>query len=405
MGKRVVMQGLREAGAAAGAMKKNLTLVQSLSKTGVSMKLQDNEDKALNDASLLIKYAAESPKTLPENIMMPIALAWKAREDNAWSPDVSTKFWTAYSALCDLLKPVTLETIAASQPVKSLRWLFFGAVVERTLAETAARRYRVLLFVLLAVAVTLGFVASAATRITNEIKDFTAKGNTAATDVAAALANIKGDLDQITPADGNVLKLSLDDSRINADTRSKITALRDKLQEMYYDVDMMTERANRIAALTSFFRMRSIAAMKDYQPGDLSRLPTLEAGYANVQSYYQVRRTVSALSESEGSIVNLTILYYAYNALVPLLFGSIGACTYVLRLISDQIRESSFSATSPVRHSVRVLLGTLAGFAVGLGGIATSAGLTTAAVAFVAGYSVEPVFATMDGIAEKFRRG
>jgi hypothetical protein len=368
------------------------------------MKLQDNEDKALNDASLLIKYAAESPKTLPENIMMPIALAWKAREDNAWSPDVSTKFWTAYSALCDLLKPVTLETIAASRPVKSLRWLFFGAVVERTLAETTARRYRVLLSVLLAVAVTLGFVASAATRITDEIKDFTAKGNTAVTDVAAALANIKGDLDQITPADGNVLKLSLDDSRINPDTRSKITALRDKLQEMYYDADMMMERANRIAALT-FVSVRSIPAMKDYQPGDLSRLPTLEDGYANVRDYYQLRRTVNALSESEGSIVNLTILYYAYNALVPLLFGSIGASTYVLRLISDQIRESSFSATSPVRHSVRVLLGTLAGFAVGLGGIATSAGLTTAAVAFVAGYSVEPVFATMDGIAEKFRRG
>jgi hypothetical protein len=369
------------------------------------MKLQDSEDKALNDASLLIKYAAESPKTLPENIMMPIALAWKAREDNAWSPDVSTKFWTAYSVLCDLLKPVTLETIATSQPVKSLRWIFFGDVVERTLAETTARRYRVLLSVLLAIAVTLGFVASALTRISDEIKEHTAKGNAAATEVAVAIANIKGDLDRITPVDGDVLKLSLDDSRINPDTKSKITALRDKLQEMYYATDMMTERANRIAFVTSFFGMRSIAAMRGYQPGDLSRLPTLEAGYANVQDYYQVRRAVSALSESEGSIVNLTILYYAYNALVPLLFGSIGALTYVLRLTSDQIRESSFSATSPVRHSVRILLGTLAGFAVGLGGLATSAGLTAAAAAFVAGYSVEPVFATMDGIAEKFRRG
>jgi hypothetical protein len=368
------------------------------------MKLQANEEKALNDAGLLVRYAAESPKALPESIMMSIALAWKARDENAWSPDVSSKFWTAYSALCDLLKPVTLETIAASAPVKSLRWGFFGDPVEMTLAERTARRYRILLSVLLMIAVMLGFVASAATKISDEIKEYIAKGNAAATEAAVAMASIRSDLDRITPVDGNVLKLSLDDARISADTQSKITALRDKLQEMYYATDMMTERANRIASLTSFFRVRSIAAMKDYQPGDLSRLPTLEAGYANIQSYYQVRRTVSALSESEGSIVNLTILYYAYNALVPLLFGSIGACTYVLRLISDQIRESSFSATSPVRHSVRVLLGTLAGFAVGVGGIATSAGLTLAAVAFVAGYSIEPVFATMDGIAEKFRR-
>jgi hypothetical protein len=365
------------------------------------MKLQPNEEKALNDASLLIKYAAESPKTLPETITVPIGLAWKAREDNAWTPDVSSKFWTAYSGLCDLLKPVTLETIAASAPVKSLRWLFFGDVVETTLAERTARRYRILLFVLLMTAVALGFVASAATRISDEVREFIAKGNAAATEASAAIANIKGDLDRIG---GDALKLSLDDPRISADTKSKITAMRDKLQEMYYATDMMTERANRIAALTSFFRVKSIAAMKGYEPGDLSRLPTLEAGYANIQDYYRVRRTVSALSESEGSIVNLTILYYAYNALVPLLFGSIGACTYVLRLISDQIRETSFSATSPVRHSVRVLLGTLAGFAVGLGGIATSARLTAAAVAFVSGYAIEPVFATMDGIAEKFRR-
>src|SRR5215470_3774488 len=93
---------------------------------GLHMKLQASEEKALNDASLLIKYAAESPKTLPENIMMPIALAWQARDDNAWNPEVSAKFWIAYSALCDLLKPVTLETIAASTPSKSRRWFFFG---------------------------------------------------------------------------------------------------------------------------------------------------------------------------------------------------------------------------------------------------------------------------------------
>jgi hypothetical protein len=368
------------------------------------MKPQANEEKALDDAGLLIRYAAESPKALPETVTAPIALAWKAREENAWSPEVSSKFWTAYSALCELIKPVTLETIAASRPTKSLRWVFFGPVVETTLAERTAWRYRVLLTALLTIAVVLGFVAAAATKISDEVKDYIARGNAAATEAAAAMASIRSDLDRITPADGNVLKLSLDDPRINADTQSKITALRDKLQDMYYATDMMTERANRIAALTSFFRVRSIAAMKDYQSGDLSRLPTLEAGYANIQSYYQVRRTVSALSESEGSFVNLTILYYAYNALVPLLFGSIGACTYVLRLISDQIRETSFSATSPVRHAVRVLLGMLAGFAVGLGGIATAAGLTGAAVAFVAGYSIEPVFATMDGIAEKFRK-
>jgi hypothetical protein len=62
----------------------------------------------------------------------------------------------------------------------------------------------------------------------------------------------------------------------------KITALRDKLQEIYDATDMMTERANRIASFTSFFRVRSITAMKGYEPGDLSRL---EAGWPSGSSH------------------------------------------------------------------------------------------------------------------------
>jgi hypothetical protein len=356
------------------------------------MKLQANEEKALNEASLLIKYAAESPKTLPENIMIPIALAWKAREDDAWSPDVSSKFWIAYSALCDLLKPVTLETISASEPIKSRRWFLFGDYVELTLAQRTASLYRVALIVLLAIAVVCGFVASASTKLSDDIKDLIPRGNTAALEAAAGIATIKGELDKMTPPVDNSLELSLDDSRIGADTKSKITALREKLQDMYYAADMMHERVNGIKTITRF------ATATKYNTGDLSLLPRLADGYDNIRDYYQARREVSNSQQS------VFILNGLYNALVPMLFGAIGACTYVLRLISDQIRETTFSATSPVRHSVRVLLGALSGFAVGLGGIVTSAGLTAAALAFVSGYAVEPVFATMDGIAEKFRR-
>jgi hypothetical protein len=357
------------------------------------MKLQASEEKALDDASLLIKYAAESPKTLPDKITTPIAEAWKAREDNAWSPDVSSKFWTAYSALCDLLKPVTLETIGANQPTKSRRWFFFGDYVERTRAQRTASRYWLLLLFLLVTAVIFGFVVSTSTKMSDDSKDFIARGNTTALEAAALIATIKSELDKITPPVVDSLQLSLDDSRIGADTKSKINSLREKLQDLYYAADMTNERVNGITATLSFLTIN-----RPYQTGDLSRLPILEDGYGNIQDYYRTRRAVSTWQQS------VFILNSFYNALVPMLFGAIGACTYVLRLISDQIRETSFSATSPVRHSVRVLVGALSGFAVGLGGIVTSAGLSAAALAFVSGYAVEPVFATMDGIAEKFRR-
>jgi hypothetical protein len=48
--------------------------------------------------------------------------------------------------------------------------------------------------------------------------------------------------------------------------------------------------------------------------------------------------------------------------------------------------------TSPIRHFVRVALGALAGVAIGLGGFGPTNRLSAAALAFLAGYAVEPVF-------------
>ena len=92
------------------------------------------------------------------------------------------------------------------------------------------------------------------------------------------------------------------------------------------------------------------------------------------------------------------------SAILPILLGTLGACAYVTRLISDQIRNTTFSSTSRDRHLVRVGLGALAGGLVGVGWINIGFSASTLASAFAAGYAVEPVFAAIDGIAEKFRK-
>ena len=114
----------------------------------------------------------------------------------------------------------------------------------------------------------------------------------------------------------------------------------------------------------------------------------LENGFDNVRSYYLERRSVTAAQQLVYVLNNL------YTALVPLLLGAIGACTYVL-LYVQQIADTTFSRMSPIRHFVRVALGALAGVAIGLGGFAPENGLSAAALAFLAGYAVEPVFATL----------
>jgi hypothetical protein len=116
-----------------------------------------------------------------------------------------------------------------------------------------------------------------------------------------------------------------------------------------------------------------------------------------MKSFYENREVI------HEEMIKFFMVLGFLQAIVPMLFGAIGACTYVLRTISQQILDVTFASTSPIRHSVRVFVGALAGFAVGLG-VVTDSGLSTAALAFVAGYAVEPVFATMDSIADKFRK-
>jgi hypothetical protein len=311
-----------------------------------------------------------------------------------WSPEISSAFWVAYSALCDLLKPVTIDTIEASRSkIKAHKFIFFGPLRTISLTQRTARRYLILLLVLLVISTVSGFIVSVSNSLSTEIKALVGDGDTYVTQTAAGLSSIEVDLDELANANENPLQISLEDARIKPEVRTKIDGLRSRLQDLYYVQDRMHQKVKLI------FQITSLSELPIPQEGDLSRLPVLENGFDNVRSYYVERRSVTAAQQLVYVLNNL------YTALVPLLLGAIGACTYVLRLMSQQIADTTFSSTSPIRHFVRVALGALAGVAIGLGGFAPENGLSAAALAFLAGYAVEPVFATLDAFAAKFRQG
>jgi hypothetical protein len=87
------------------------------------------------------------------------------------------------------------------------------------------------------------------------------------------------------------------------------------------------------------------------------------------------------------------------------LLGMLGACTYVVRMISEQVRDSTFTSTSGLRHLLRVVLGSIVGIIITvLWTKGSPDGISVSALSFIAGYSIEPVFATFDTFAEKFRK-
>jgi hypothetical protein len=109
--------------------------------------------------------------------------------------------------------------------------------------------------------------------------------------------------------------------------------------------------------------------------------------------------------DAEAATASANIAAGIVNSfLLPIFFSTIGAIAYVIRAISEQIKASTFSNSSPIRHLMRVTLGVLMGVVVGLfSGLSAQVSLSPLAIAFLAGYGVEAVFSMFDNLVERFK--
>lgn len=115
-------------------------------------------------------------------------------------------------------------------------------------------------------------------------------------------------------------------------------------------------------------------------------------------------------SDSDGVIVRGKLdmlLVFLSGYLLPMLYGLLGACAFVLRKLSDEIDKLTFANDARVRYSLRLNIGLLAGLAVGWfikpgAGDATLVSLSPLALAFIAGYGSDLFFVALDRIVQAF---
>lgn len=103
------------------------------------------------------------------------------------------------------------------------------------------------------------------------------------------------------------------------------------------------------------------------------------------------------------------VLDILQSYILPLLYGLLGACAYVLRSMSTEIKEMEYSVDSNRDYILRLALGTLAGLIVGwfiflLPGQTFLAAISPFAVAFLVGYNIEIIFTLMDDLINKISR-
>jgi hypothetical protein len=109
----------------------------------------------------------------------------------------------------------------------------------------------------------------------------------------------------------------------------------------------------------------------------------------------------------EDVLVNSkTVLAVLSQYLLPLLYGLIGSLAYILRTLSSEIHNVTFTRGSEIRYALRWPLGMLGGVTVGLffdpADFSGFAAITPLGLAFLAGYGVELLFTGLDRMVSAF---
>jgi hypothetical protein len=345
-------------------------------------KPSEGEARALEESGPLLRFAAEHVKGLDVDLSLAVAEARDAAQKDEWTPQVSQRFWTAFARLCGLVQPVTTDSlVAASQAVPVSGWMSWRKGERRSIAERSSARYLGALLALLLIVLPLQLYVWTSTNLSKKIDDAFAAASVKVVQLAEEYTKLK---DRPPAAGGGF------------DQRS--AAFKMRASDIAVDVrriQYLVKSLERIVTLTT--------------PED-SKWPYIyvrpaesgwERDYDATVSGFETARSDIHRVQQQGNLVIGVIGSFV----LPILFGAIGALAFIIRSTSDQIQNSTFSTTSPIRNVMRIALGALAGVVVGLfSDLSSQLSLSPLAIAFLAGYGVEAIFAMFDGLTQKFRQ-
>jgi hypothetical protein len=327
----------------------------------------------LDDAILLHRFAAERNKTIGEDVTRTLCEARAADAAGAWTPDLEVRFWSAYRKLNSVISPITADTIraisAGSPRPGIMGWLSRGS----SPASAATRRYRIWGVLALAYVLYLqiylalgGSVLADVVRLCPSLGEMKAFSSLPATQPVGTETSAEAEALTAARAQCTVLV-----SRPGAQDASQAPAADALLFSSSMDV---VHRMNKMN-LFWFFHWY-------FQDDGLS-----QADYRVASIYYL------------GLALDIISRY-----LLPLLYGLVGTCAYIIRTVSVEIQNVLYSQETHSRYQLRLFLGALAGLSAAWFVTLDGQGVKIPAVAlsFLAGYSVELVFTAMDRLVAAF---
>jgi len=371
----------------------------------------------VQEARLLLTYAAQNGLDLEEQLVKEIVEAKSALEFNRWNADIESRFWLALNQIAKLVAPVSVDSLKAThvltddQDLKrktgflgNLSTWFFGRK-RRSSAQKSVITYQRGTLWVLALLMGAQFYWIIVSNLTTDISQTLPKKIEVLEQERSRL------LLQVSP------EKMLPKNRETPDETTNIEYISDEMLDISQKVDttsllpinqqiqlidkQIEETKYRLEAnynlltiwVSTFFINKTQESILKKQNQNTSQ---------KLETQRSILRDTAALQEAKFILQGIQLY------ILPLLYGLLGAAAYVLRTLTTEIRNLTYEIESNIRYRLRIQLGAVSGLAIGwfsdagLTFSASTLSLSPLALAFLAGYSVEVLFSLMDRMIYTF---
>lgn len=370
--------------------------------------------ESIRNARLLLSYASETGIVLPPEIIKSIVEITHCQESQISSAELvemETRFLQATEALAKAVSPVTVASLRASYEKRDdtsligrFRRLIWRSSPKISLAALSVRRFRLwalctlilLLFVQIYWVIGFLLTADVAKTLAQDEADKVKKEL-----LLLEQKQLNNRLDELRNAGRGVAS---NQNAMKRDVKILEVEMVKKLEEISAidarrensisttDVDLLILNDwNRywrwpVEFFGSFVRESSERSLKNGEN-------------AGIDPYQELLKSLKTAK---------FVLHALQIYLLPILYGLLGATTYVLRTLARKIRDLTYTPETDIGFRLRMNLGALSGLAIvwfikdGGNVQLPLASLSQFAIAFLAGYSVELLFTAMDRFVTVF---
>lgn len=337
---------------------------------------------ALDDARLLLDFASRQEIDIEAATIKALTTSQRRFGSNELTADEEADFWTAFQKLNIAIAPISVDDIRdyskrRSEPLWR-RWL----IAKPTPGILAGRSrnmnvffYQLGLFLVVVLAFLTHFY----------------------------LLRIDAYSAAVKESRENFLEIYESTSQSTNDLLVRIgNALEEENQILQGQLSDREANAGKLLCLARAEWINALSELEDAAQLFDSAASPKPANNCNDESWRSITLDADQSSLRNTNSTRVVIV----GSILPFLYGLLGTLVFIVRNLAGEIRSGTFSRDSVTQYLLRLPMGMFAGLGIGflfeeeaLSGLAA---LTPLGLAFVAGYSVDLIFAMLDRIIAAF---